>query len=144
MWISVTIKLKAWGCPMWPKHVAWYNYQTNKGVLTVWFYTLKESLRKCDLHVRLSTKHGKETVRAHNEVQLSNSKYEECKRHKQYSECTSEVVQEIRQIWATSQDKSPDGDLYPVTLSHDLRGSRCMQNSTGLSRFAVSDAGTIR
>ena len=24
---------------MWPKHVAWYNYQTNKGVLNEWFYT---------------------------------------------------------------------------------------------------------
>jgi len=24
---------------MWSKHVAWYNYQTNKGVLTEWFYT---------------------------------------------------------------------------------------------------------
>jgi len=33
------IKLKAWGWPVWPKHVAWYNYQTNKGVLTEWFYT---------------------------------------------------------------------------------------------------------
>ena len=32
------IKLKAWGWPVWPKHVAWYNYQTNKGVLTEWFY----------------------------------------------------------------------------------------------------------
>jgi len=39
IWISVTIKLKAWGWPVWPKHVAWYNYQTNKGVLTEWFYT---------------------------------------------------------------------------------------------------------
>jgi len=24
---------------MWPKHVAWYSYQTNKGVLTELFYT---------------------------------------------------------------------------------------------------------
>jgi len=24
---------------VWPKHVAWYNYQTNKGMLTEWFYT---------------------------------------------------------------------------------------------------------
>lgn len=84
--------------------------------------TLTVSLSKSDLHVSLSTKHGKEAVRAHNEVQLSNSKHGERIRHKQYSECVSEVDQEIRQIWATSQAKSPDGDLYPVTLSHDLRG----------------------
>jgi hypothetical protein len=38
IWISVMIKLKAWGWPVWPKHVAWYSYQTNKGVLTEWFY----------------------------------------------------------------------------------------------------------
>jgi len=33
------IKVKAWRWPVWPKHVAWYNYQKNKGVLTEWFYT---------------------------------------------------------------------------------------------------------
>jgi len=33
------IKLKAWRWPVWPKHVAWYTYQANKGVLTEWFYT---------------------------------------------------------------------------------------------------------
>ena len=39
IWISVMIKLKAWGWPVWTKHVAWYNYKTSKGVLTEWFYT---------------------------------------------------------------------------------------------------------
>jgi len=38
IWISIMIKLKAWRWPVWPKHVAWYSYQTNKGVLTEWFY----------------------------------------------------------------------------------------------------------
>ena len=32
------ITLKAWRWPVWPKHVAWYSYQTNKGVLTEWFH----------------------------------------------------------------------------------------------------------
>jgi len=32
------IGLRAWRWPVWPKHVAWYSYQTDKGVLTEWFY----------------------------------------------------------------------------------------------------------
>ena len=64
-------------------------------------------------------------------MQLSNSKYGERIRHKQHSECTSEVDQEIRQIWATSQGKSPDGDLYPVTLSHDVGGRDGFRTALG-------------
>ena len=31
-WTSVVTKLKAWWWSVWPKHVAWYSYQTNKDV----------------------------------------------------------------------------------------------------------------
>jgi hypothetical protein len=55
----------------------------------------------------------------HNEAQLLNGKSGECIRHKQYSECISEVDQEMRQIWAIFQDKLPGGDLYPVTISYE-------------------------
>ena len=36
-WTSVITKFKAWWWSIWPKHVAWYSYQNNKGVLTKGF-----------------------------------------------------------------------------------------------------------
>ena len=44
-------------------------------------YTNSDSRLKQNRFARQSKKHGKEVVRAHNEVQLSNSKYGECIRN---------------------------------------------------------------
>ena len=43
-WTSVITKSKAWWWSMWPKHVAWYSYQTNKGMLTKSFVYIRKHL----------------------------------------------------------------------------------------------------
>jgi hypothetical protein len=39
---------KTWWWPTWPKHVAWYNYQKNKGVIDWIIHTIKRK-KPCNL-----------------------------------------------------------------------------------------------